>query len=86
MKTQSMDTSESAEKVLVSLVRKADFPTKLSQVRSLSQMAMQLSKRAIARANTNLSERQIDILFVACHYGQDLARRLEEYLSRKQSP
>lgn len=44
---------------------------------------MQLSRRAIARANKNLSEEQIDLLFVEYHYGKDLASRLKKYLEKR---
>jgi len=81
---QSSDTNEATERALISLIRKASFVTKVSQVRSLSQVAIQLSKRAIARANKDLSERQVDVLFVAYHYGEDLASNLEKYLSRNE--
>ena len=84
MKTQSPGTNESAERALIGLIRKASFATKVSQIRSLSQTAIQLSKRAIARANNGLSERQVDVLFVAYHYGEDLASNLEKYLSRNE--
>ena len=43
---------------------------------------MQLSRRAIARANPDLSEKQIDLLFVAYHYGDNLALNLEKYLDK----
>ena len=73
MKTQSSDTHPDAEKVLISLMRKASPARKFSLVCSLSQTVMQLSRRAIARANPNMDERVIDILFVSLHYGEDLA-------------
>ena len=82
MRTQSLDTDLSIEKVLISLLRKANMAKKFSQVCSLSQTAMQLSKRAISRANKNLSEEQINILFVAYHYGEDLAHGLKDYLDK----
>lgn len=82
MKTQSRDTSESAERVLISLMRKASFSEKFSRITSLSQTVMQLSRRAIARANPDLSEKQIDLLFVAYHYGDNLALNLEKYLDK----
>ncbi len=82
MKTQSHDTSESAEKVLISLMQKASFSEKFSQITSLSQTVMLLSRRAIARANSDLSEQQINLLFVAYNYGEELALKFKEYLDR----
>ena len=43
---------------------------------------MQLSKRAIARANENLDEQELNLLFVSHHYGSNLADRLRKYLDR----
>ena len=82
MRTQSTDTRIEVEKVLISLLRKASTAKKFSQIRSLSQTTFQLSRRAIARANKELSERQIDILFVSNHYGKEIATDLENYLDK----
>jgi hypothetical protein len=82
MITQSIDTHPETEKVLISLYRKASPAMKLSQVRSLSQTMIQLSKRALARANKNLDEQEVNLLFVSHHYGKDLADRLRKYLEK----
>lgn len=82
MRTQSIDTRLEVEEVLISLFRKASVAKKFSHIRSLSQTTLQLSRRAIARANRELSERQIDILFVSNHYGKEIAANLENYLNR----
>jgi hypothetical protein len=42
-----------------------------------------LSKRAIARANKDLSEEQVNLLFIEYHYGKDLAGRVEKYIKSK---
>jgi hypothetical protein len=83
MKTQSPDTHPKTEKVLISLIQKASPAQKIHQVRSLSQTVMLLSKRAIARANPDLSQRELDLLFVSYHYGEDLADRLRKYLEER---
>ena len=84
MRTQSIDTQSEAEKVLISLFRKASTAKKFSQIRSLSQTTFQLSRRAIARANKDLTDRQIDLLFVSNHYGKEIASNLENYLNKIQ--
>ena len=81
MKTQSVDTYQKAEEVQISLLRKASTSNKFSQVRSLSQITLQLSRRAITRANEDLSERQIDLLFISLHYGKELSNNLDKYLN-----
>ncbi len=82
MRTQSIDTRLEAEEVLISLLWKTSVAKKFSQIRSLSQTTLQLSRRAIARVNKGLSERQIDMLFVSYHYGKEIATNLENYLNR----
>ena len=83
MITQSSDTTPEAEKIQIELLRKATISRRMSIVRSLSQTVMYLSRRAIKRANPSFTEREVDIAFVANHYGQDLAERLRIYLKQR---
>lgn len=82
MKTQSIDTYPDTERVLISLIRKQSISKKLSQVLSLSQTTIQLSKRAIIRANKDLDADQINLLFINYHYGKDLAEQVKEYIAK----
>ena len=82
MKTQSIDTYTETERVLISLIRKESLSKKLSQILSLSQTTIQLSKRAITRANKNLDVYQIKLLFINYHYGKDLAERVKKYIDK----
>jgi hypothetical protein len=84
MKTLPLDTRPETEKVLISLLRNASTAKKFAQIRSLSQTVLQLSRRAIARANRDLGEEQINFRFLSLHYGKDLAERVENYLHRIQ--
>lgn len=77
------DTDPKAEEFQISLLRRASVAERFSRTRSLSRTVIQLSRRAIARVNPTLSERERDILFVEYHYGSELATRLREYLKRK---
>jgi hypothetical protein len=83
MKTQSKDTSTQVELVQISLLREQSVAKKIAHICSLSQTTMQLSKRAIARANPNLNNHQINLLFIKYQYGIDLASRVEDYLKNK---
>ena len=83
MRTLPVDTRPEAEKVLISLLRKSNTSKKFAQIRSLSQSAMLLSRRAIARANPDLNEKQINLRFISLHYGKDLEQRVEKYLDEK---
>ncbi len=81
--TQSPDTSPEAEAVLVAALRRATVAERISRTRSLTTTAAFLSRRAIRRANPGLSRRELDLKFVAYHYGQPLADRLREYLETR---
>ena len=83
MKTQSIDTHPEIEQIQISLLKKQSIATKFAQVCSLSQTTIQLSKRAIARANQNLDAKQINLLFITYQYGKDLAVRVDEYLNKR---
>jgi hypothetical protein len=83
MKTQSIDTHPQIEQIQISLLKKQSIAEKFAQVCSLSQTTIQLSKRAIARANQNLDDKQINLLFITYQYGKDLAVRVDEYLNRR---
>ena len=84
MMIQSPDTDPEAEKVQIGLIRESSVSRRISRVRSLSQTTMYLSRRAIRRARPSLSEREVDLAFVANHYGEDLAECLRLYMERKQ--
>ncbi len=84
MISQSPDTAPQAEKVQLGLIRQASVSRRVSIARSLSQTTMYLSRRAIQRTNPFLSERQVDLAFVANHYGEKLAEYLRLYMEHKQ--
>jgi hypothetical protein len=83
MISQSPDTAPQAEKVQIGLIRKSSVSKRVSRVLSLSQTTMYLSRRAIQRANPLLSEGEVDIAFVANHYGEILAESLRSYMEHK---
>ena len=82
MKTQSVDTRLEAEEKLLALNREASVSQKFAQVCSLSQTTFHLAKRALIRANKELSKRELDILFVSNHYGPEIAANLKKYLNK----
>lgn len=79
-RTQSRDTKPEAEAVLLALVRSMSPAEKLNQVRSLSQLVIGLSRRAIERANRGRDSTELDRLFIGLHYGEPLASKVAEYL------
>ncbi len=80
MKPLLSDTSPEAEKVLIDLIRSKSVPERLSRVFSMSSLAIRLSKRAIARRNPGLTKKELDLLFVKYHYGEDIYNRIKHYL------
>jgi hypothetical protein len=83
MSTHLADTHPKAEEFQISLIRRASVAERLSRTRSLSRTVIQLSRRAIARANPQLTEQELNLVFVAYYYGNELAERLHEYVNRK---
>ena len=83
MATQSLDTDSKIEAVQIDLIRKASIAERIARMRSLSMTVIQLSRRAIMRANPELSEQECNLFFVSLHYGKEVAKGLEKYLSRR---
>ncbi len=77
------DTYLKAEEFQISLIRNASVSERISLALSLSQTVIQLSRRAILRANPNLSREELGLLFVEHHYGSKLADRVRQYLKQK---
>ena len=82
MLTQSQDTDPEAERFMISLFRKASVAKRMSRMRSLSQTVIQVSRRAIMRANPELKGRELEVVIVGHFYGTDLANRLRRYLDK----
>ena len=78
----SRDTHPKAEEFQIQQLRKASVAQRTARMRSLSETVIQLSRRAILRANPGLDELQLNVLVVAKHYNIDLANRLKEYLNQ----
>jgi len=82
-KLTSSDTNPEAEKFKISLIRQASTAKRASLMRSFSKTVIQLSRRAISRANPGLNEEEVNLIFVANNYGDDLAKRLSKYLKQR---
>ena len=84
MITQSIDTHPKAEEFQILLLRQATVAKRLAVMRSLSQTTIQLSRRAIRRANPTYSQLELNLAFVAYHYGEELSNQLGQYLKQQQ--
>jgi hypothetical protein len=74
------DTHPDAEKVQIDLLRKASTSERFALMCSLTATAINLSRRAIARANPTSSPREVDLKCEELHDGKQLAGRLRRYL------
>ncbi len=83
MRVQSKDTDINAEKMLISLMRRATLPQKFAHIRSLSETMLSLSQRAIFRKNSHLEDLDYQWLFIKYHYGKELADRYKKILKNK---
>ena len=77
------DTSPDAEKVQIELLRKSTVAERFAKVRALTARTVGLSKRALARANPDLSPEDLKLRFVELHYGKELAERVRKYVNSR---
>lgn len=80
--TNLSDTDEKIEKIQTALIRKLSITERVSRLRSLSRTVINLSRRAIRRANPELSERELNYKFLMYHYGNEIAEKYKNYIDR----
>lgn len=85
MKTQSTDTSSEAERVQIELLRKASADKRFAIMAAWSQLLIQANKESIHRQYPYADEKEIGLIFVARHYGQDIADKLQAIPVRKKA-
>jgi hypothetical protein len=76
------DTHPEAEKVLNDLLRQASDAKRISIVRSLTNLALRMSRQAVAEAHPELSPWEAKLLWIELHYGKPLADELREHIQR----
>ena len=81
--TQLSDTDKKIEKIQIALIRKLSPAERVSRLRSLSRTVINLSRRAIRRANPELSERELNYKFLMFHYGNEIAEKYNNYMRHK---
>ena len=74
------DTHPDAEAVQIELLRRTSVSRRVAMVCSMTRLAVSSSRRACRRAHPELTERELDLLFVELNYGSDLAQRLRRRL------
>lgn len=80
MSTRTTDTNSKTEEILITLIREKSISERLAQLASLTSLTINLSKRAIERANPKMNKRELDLLFIKYHYGEDFCKKVNEYL------
>jgi len=77
------DTTADAERVQIGLLRAASVPRRLHLALSLTATVIGAARRALERTHSDLSARELDLLFVNVHYDPDLAAALRADLERR---
>jgi len=72
-----------AEALQLGLLRSRNAREKLSQVRSLSQLVVGLSRRGVRRVNPGKTPAELDSLFIRLHCGGSIAQRVADYRQRR---
>lgn len=81
MKTQSPDTTVEAERVQIALFRASTLERRIALALSLSKTVLSLSRTAIRQAHPDVTEEEVDLLFIEYQYGEKLARQVRAYLA-----
>ena len=79
------DTHPDAERVQIELLRRMSGAQRITKMRSQTALVVGLSRQAIARANPQLDQHEVDMLWIEHTYGKDLANRVRDYWETRQS-
>lgn len=79
----SSDTDAASEEVQLGLLRGASIARRTALAFSLTRTVVELARGSLARLDPNASESEIALKLVALNYGEDLARRVGERMTRK---
>jgi hypothetical protein len=79
------DTDPDMRRRQIELTRQLTPAEKIAQVRQMTDCVVRLSRRAIARANPDLSREEVDLRWVEINYGSKLAGELRAYLEDRET-
>lgn len=77
------DTDPEAAEVQWEIMRRMTDSQRFSLMGTLTTTVIGHAKRAIAQANPGASQREIDLIFIRTHYGQELASEVQAYLESR---
>jgi hypothetical protein len=80
VRTQSVDTNPEVERVQIEHLRNLAVHERLKLGDKWSKAVMQMTWAALRRANPDVAENELDLIFVETLYGKTLAGRLRAYL------
>jgi hypothetical protein len=80
---RSMDTDPEAERIQLQLLREAGVEKRLALALSLTQVTMELAKRAVRERYPDADEDELKVRFVAQVYGSELAEGFRQYLEQR---
>ena len=83
MEVLSSDTDPAVEAFQIALIQKSSTARRGALMCSLSDTVLELSRRAIRRANPGLHNQELKCRFVEYHYGEELAQHLRAYLKKR---
>jgi hypothetical protein len=76
MKTQSIDTSPDAERMLIEMIRRAPLPKRFAFVQSWTVSMMEAGRQYVQQLHPQASDEEVQLLFVERQYGKDLTDEL----------
>ena len=77
------DTDPEAAEVQWEILSRMTSSQRSSLLGALVTTAVNHSKRAIARANPGATQRELDLIFISTHYGDELAQEVKAYLEAR---
>ena len=72
------DTPRGIQRLQIELAQRMSPAEKIEQVRKMTDFVVRLSRRAIARANPELTEAEVNLRWVELSYGRKLASELRD--------
>jgi hypothetical protein len=72
MKTQSIDTSADAERVLIEMIRKAPISKRFSFIQSWSHSMIEGGRINIQQLYPHVTNREVQLLYAERYYGKDM--------------
>ncbi|MBA2392179.1 MAG: hypothetical protein H0V70_05480 [Ktedonobacteraceae bacterium] len=84
MKTQSIDTSPDAERVLIDRIRAAPFSRRFSFVQSWSHSMIEAGRINVQQLYPQATEQEVLLLYAERHYGKDMVDELSVLLQERE--